>query len=158
MLKSKKGFTMVELLAMIVITTAIIFPLLNSLIDSIKVNDVMHNRKSAITISETTIYAFGKLSFNDLSNNISPTTYFVELNKDNCVSILADPKDDEICVKIFDTMWNNLTFDASTFRVFIYDYSLTPGQIGSLSTNPNIPVAVHCIRNISIEVVGIYRL
>lgn len=145
MLKNKRGFTMVELLAMIVITSAIIFPLLTSLIDSFKVNDIMHDRKSAVTITETTIYAFGKLSFQDLSNKIDDAntagTYFVELDQSTCSNLLY-PEDQTLCVKIFDTIWNNLSFNDTTFKVYIYDYTLSQSQINSLSSNTDIPVDV----------------
>lgn len=145
MLKNKNGFTMVELLAMIIITSAIIFPLLTSLIDNFRLNGIMHDRKSAVTVTETTIYAFGKLSFQDLSNKIDAQNdlnkYYLELNESSCSTLLYQD-DKDLCDKIFDTIWNNLSFDNTTFRVFIYDYSLLDTEILTLKTNLDIPEEV----------------
>ena len=107
MLKNNRGFSMVELLAMIIITSAIIFPLLTSLVDSFEVNSIMHDRKSAITITETTIYAFNKLSYQDLANKVDTANtngdYYIELTEANCDTLIF-PDDVDLCLRIFDTI------------------------------------------------------
>lgn len=127
MVKNQKGFSLVELLAIIVITTTIIIPLLSSLVGNIEVNYRFHDRRSAASVADGTINSINKLDFTDLNTLVDASAtagdYYIELNQDNC-TILADPVDEALCTQIFSTIWNNLSFDATTYRVFIYDYNI----------------------------------
>ena len=146
MQNNNKGFSLVEILAMIIITTAIIFPLLTTLIDSFEINRLMHDRRSAITVSETTVYAFDKMNFSDLSLKVSDANdifkYYIDFDKDKCLNLTVDD-DETLCGRIFESIWNNVDFSTENFRVFIFDYSLSADQIRILSEDmTDIPKVV----------------
>lgn len=147
MQQNNKGFSLVEILAMIIITTAIIFPLLTTLIDSFEINRLMHDRRSAITVSETTVYAFDKMNFSDLRNQVNDANditnkYYIDFDVDKCINLTVND-DETLCGRIFDSIWNNVNFDKENFRVFIFNYNLTADQIRILSEDmTDIPKVV----------------
>ena len=144
MIRNKKGFSIVELLAIIFISSAIVWPLTVTLVNNIQINDRLHSRRSATSIADGTMYALDKLDFTDLKTQVdgeTPGDYFIELNEDNC-SNLTSAADDALCVQIFAAISNNLTLDATTFRVFIYDYNLPQGEINNIYGNTAVPIEV----------------
>ncbi|MEC9484399.1 MAG: hypothetical protein UMR38_00815 [Candidatus Izemoplasma sp.] len=147
MVKNDKGFSLVELLAIIVITTTIIVPLLSSLVDNIEINYRMHNRRSATSVAQGTLYGIGKLTFSDLESLVNDANtnadYFIELNETNC-TLLPTQTDEDFCNQIFAQIWNNLSFDDTTYRAFIYDYNLPQAYIDDLTSpsNTDIPPEV----------------
>ena len=145
MVKNEHGFSLVELLAIIVITTTIIVPLLSSLVDNIEINYRMHNRRSASSVGDATLSAMEELTFADLETLVNDenvaSNYYLELNGGTTCDQLS-PADQPLCDQIFGQVWNNLSFDDTTFRVFIYDYNLPQAYIDDLTTNTDIPIEV----------------
>jgi type II secretory pathway pseudopilin PulG len=143
MVKNQKGFSLVELLAIIIITTTIIIPLLSSLVGNIEINHRFHDRRSAASVADGTINSINKLDFTDLNTLVDNATiagnHYIELNQDNCTN-LTSPIDEALCSQIFSTIWNNLSFDATTFRVFIYDYNIElQTELDQITGNLAIP-------------------
>ena len=130
MLKNNKGFSLVELFAMILISTVIIYPLMTSLVKNIEINDRLQQRRSASNIAEGSLYTLDKLDFVDLQGLVEdanllipPTDYYIELNSGTC-GILASTADQLVCTELFNSVWNNLTLTSDQFRIFIYNYNL----------------------------------
>lgn len=145
MLRNNKGFSLVELFAVIFIASAIIYPLMTALVGNIEINDRLHLRRSATSIADGALYGIDKLDFTDLYNQVgvanSAGEYYVELNIDNC-STLFSTADQNLCDQLFATIWNNLSLDAAHYRVFVYDYNLPQSSIDDLYGNALIPLEV----------------
>lgn len=145
MLKNNKGFSLIELFAMILITTVLIYPLMQSLVKNIEINDRLQQRRSATNIAEGTLYTLDKIDFLDLLDlvdaaNIS-NDFYIELNLDTC-GILSDTADQAVCIQLFNSVWNNLSLTSSEYRIFIYNYNLPENYKNSLVTNVNLPTDV----------------
>lgn len=140
----KKGFTLLELLAVIVLATAIMFPMVNALLGNYEVNVRMHSRKAASSMSITTMYAFGKFEYGALrtllednlndyeASEYGEDGYYVLLNKDACYR-LPDPyaievegtlNEYQLCSYIYDQEWNNFSYDSDHFQTYLYPYYL----------------------------------
>ncbi|MBN2604500.1 MAG: hypothetical protein JXR62_01595 [Bacilli bacterium] len=144
MLKNNKGFSIVELLAMIMITTIIIYPLMANLVKNVEVNERLHLRQSATSISRTALYGLEKLDYNTLYGFVSAANtagdYFVELNSVNCTLFTAGSIDENLCNEIFGVVANNLILDEANFRVFIYNYTLPQTYIDALTDPDNVEI------------------
>lgn len=136
-MKNNKGFSTVELLAVIVIINIILLPLLTTFVRNIEINDYELVRSSSINIAEGTLYGINKLDYTDIYNLLEGENtggaYYLELNKDNCDILAAS--DEIFCDAIFGSIHNNLVLDATTFRVFFYDYNMTINQLRVLTDN-----------------------
>ncbi len=146
MVKNEKGFTIVELLAIIIITSIIIVPLMQSMIDNIGSNHILHTRRSATSIADGALYGFDKLDYTDLeglqdaSNNVQ-LDYYTEFNATNCTD-LAAPDDETICDALFGSTFNDVSFTSAQFRAFIYDYNLSSARQSVLVSDTDIPSEV----------------
>ena len=145
MLKNNKGFSLIELFAMILISTILIYPLMQSLVQNIEINDRLQQRRSATNIAEGALYTLDKIDFLDLLSLVDTANinsdYFVELNLDNC-GMLATAADQAVCTQLFNSVWNNLSLTSSEFRIFIYNYNLPQNYIDSLTVDVTIPTDV----------------
>ena len=153
MVKNQRGFSIPELLAVIMITSIIIVPLLTSMIDNIATNYILHVRRSSVSIADGTLYGFDKLSFEDIkniqddSNNIDGD-FYSEFNGGDgsdgfgCNQLTINVNDETICNLIFGASFSNVNFDQAHFRVFIYDYNLIAARRLALYENINIPLEV----------------
>lgn len=149
MLKNNKGFSLIELMAMILITTILIYPLMRSLVSNIQINDVLEKRRSASSISSSSLYSLDKMdypAFLNLINDVSGDNY-VELNLSACtsgdaefISELSD-QDASICVALFSTIWNNLVLNDAEYKIFLYNYNLPSDYVTSISSS-GIPAEV----------------
>ena len=148
MVKKNHGFTVVELLAMIFITSIIIIPLMQSLIDNIRTNNILHIRRNSVSIADGTLYGFDKIDYAKLdalqvTSNTVDLDYYTEFNFDTCNQLGDITTDDYIiCRALFGAVFNNTTFDSTHFRLFIYDYNLSAARQTILIGNSNIPIEV----------------
>lgn len=145
MLRNNKGFSLVELLAMVFITSVIIVPLMSTYVRNFELNDQQHTRRSALSIAQGTLYGFDKIDYTDLKSLVdtanSGSTYYIELNESTC-SGLAATTDQSYCTAIFQSIHNNLTLSATTYRVFIFDYNMPGANVTALQANVTIPQQV----------------
>jgi len=142
MLKNNKGYSIVELLAMILITTIIIYPLMSNLVNNIEINERLQERQSATSISRAALYGIEKLPFNTLFSEVTAaenTAYFVELNGGiggcDIFNSITNPEHENLCIEIFNLIENNFDPDETQFRVFVYNYNLTLQQKTKLTEN-----------------------
>ena len=145
---NNKGYSVVELFAVIVISTIIIFPLITTLVNNMEINDREQKRRAASNIVRSTLVNVNRFAFTDIetlvTNANASSDYYVELNADNC-SILPSSADQALCAQIFSTIWNNVSFDATEFRVFIVNYNLPSGYISALSADSRLPDDVRTV-------------
>ncbi len=141
MLKNNKAFSLIELFAMILITTVIIYPLMGSLVSNIKINNVLQHRRSATSISSGTLFSIEKMDFQDIYSLVDNPDHFIDLNKNTC-STLASATDENLCGILFETVWNNLELEDFEYKVIIYNYYLPQVYLDNLTNNLDIPLAV----------------
>ncbi len=130
--KRQGGFSLVELFAVILITTGVLVPLLFSLVGNVQVNKRMNEKSAASLVQVTAIGGFNAMRHRDIRDlDLMATQGFVEFNADMNCDLLENPGDAlyatnrEICYLVFETISANVTFDAEQFRVFVYPYYLT---------------------------------
>ncbi len=134
MVKNEKGFTIIELLAVIVISSIIITPLMYSLVSNITTNAMLHTRRSSVSIAEGTIYGFDKLSYTDLETlQDDSATHHLVFDSTSCNQLTLEVNDDNICEVIFGSSFNNITFDSDHFKAYIYDYNVSSGDQSTLT-------------------------
>jgi len=138
---SNRGFSMLEILAVLAISTILLVPLMSSFSNSIKLNEMSHAQRSSTSIADGTLYGIEKIDFSEFRTLLNTANtnndFYIEINEDNC-STLLDTVNQSLCTQIFDTIWNNLTFDSTTFKVYMYDYILTTEKYNSITTNGSI--------------------
>ena len=146
-MRNGNGFTLIELLAVIIISTTVLVPLLSGLIGNYEVNQRMHSRKAASSITLTTVAAFDKIYFDNLSTYLDDAL-ITEVDRDSCSEFTGDVADpnlnsEEICTMIFDQEWNSIQFtDEDAFKVYIYPYYLTETDVEDILARPDIPDSV----------------
>ena len=144
---NNKGFSILEMFAVIFVSTLIIFPLITTLVNNIEINDREQKRRSASNIAKGTLDGLNRFTFTDIetliNNANSSSQYYIELNKDNCTVLRSE--DELLCDQLFASIWNNVSFEASEFRVFIMNYNLPQSYIDSLVVNASIPDGVKTI-------------
>lgn len=134
MVKNEKGFTIIELLAVIVIASIIITPLMYSMVNNITTNQVLQTRRSSVSIAEGAIYGFDKLSYTDLETlQENSATHHIVFDTTTCNLLTLKVNDDAICSIIFDSSHNNNTFDSDHFKAYIYDYNISSSDQTSLT-------------------------
>jgi type II secretory pathway pseudopilin PulG len=156
MIQNKNGFSLIELMAILFITSAIIAPLISSLVGNIEINNRSQFRRSATSIADGSLYGLNKIDFSDLRAKLdvaNGTTYYVELNSDNC-NTLINSSDQNLCDQLFGTIWNNLTLDSSEFKIYLFNYALTAAQETSLTGNGSIEQQVRDVIATDAEIQG----
>ena len=130
MKNKNSGFSLIELLAILFITTILIVPLLSTLVGNVQLNARTKLNRNATSISESTLYGLEKIDFSDFRSQLdtaNSSVFFIEYNIDECVN-LTSTSDQNLCTEIFGTIWNNLQLTNTTFKVYMFNYSLTSPQ------------------------------
>lgn len=150
-MRNQKGFTLLELMAVIVLATTVLVPMLSGLIGNYEVNDRMHQRKAASSLTLTTIAAFEKVHFDNIDRHLG-TQSITEVSLEDCPSFdidITNPNNyryissAEVCDRIFNQEWNSIQFiGEGTFRVFFYPYHLSETEISTISSDSTIPEKV----------------
>ena len=142
---SNKGYTMIELFAVIFIASAIIFPMVSTLAGNMEINTRVHNRRSATSIAQGTLDGFNRFVYVDIEGLVQTANtaneFYVEFDLNTC-SQLPDSADQALCTQLFSSTWANFSLDTPQFKVFVYNYNLTSTMQTILVNNGDIPIAV----------------
>lgn len=132
MVKNEKGFTLVEVMGMLAIITILITPLMTTLVNNISQNKRMHLRQAALAVAENTLNSVGRLDYINLATIVDDAPsevdgyYHIELNEDTCISLGDENSSDvNFCDIIFTQIFGNNSYDATSFKMYIYPYYLT---------------------------------
>jgi len=107
MVKNEKGFTIIELLAVIVISSIIITPLMFSLVSNVNINALLHIRRSSVSLAEGAIYGFDKLSYSDIETlQENSTSHHLVFDSTSCDQL--DTNDESICDIVFLSEFNRV--------------------------------------------------
>lgn len=138
---SNKGYSMIELFAVIFIASAIIFPMMTTLVNNFEINDRMHDRRSATSIAQGTLEGFNRFSFTDIDTLVKAANdddiYYLEFDATTCTQ-LPDSSDTALCVQLFSSIFNNLTLGSEQFKVYIHSYNINT-EIKTGLLNAEIP-------------------
>lgn len=141
---NNKGFSLIEIMAVLVMTTIILVPLLSGLSDAYNANQRAQHRSNALSIAQGAVYALEKIDYTEYESLVDDTrgiTDYIELNKDNCADF-DNSSNEKVCDNIFSQIWNNEVYDQTTFRVFIFDYTLMESQYDHITESDVLPIEV----------------
>ena len=128
-MRNQKGFSLIELLAVILISSSILVPLLFSLAGNVEVNDRVNKRNAASQITISTIRGFDTIRFRDILDLPGlQTNNYIVFTVDNC-NILPNPtavhmNSREICEYVFTQKIANYDFTVEEFKLVIYPIAL----------------------------------
>lgn len=142
MVKSSKGITLIELLAIVVIASIIITPLMFSMTQQVSFSHSFHRRRSAVTIADGALYGFDKITYLDLETiQEGETDHITDFDSTTC-PLLPNPDDQAFCTALFNSTFNGIDFDSTHFKVYIYDYNISAADKTDLLANASLPQEV----------------
>ena len=152
-MNNNKGFSLLEILAVILISTTVLVPLLFSLVGNANINRREITKEAASNIVAVTINGFNTMRFNDLVGAIDDveTAAYAEFNKASGCDQLPlghTPKSTaDICALVFEASAANVSFEADEFRVFLVPYSIPQADYDILTDplNDTIPPEVQAL-------------
>ena len=133
-LRNEKGFSLIEMLAVILIASTVLLPLLVGLTGNIRVNDNMINRSISTSIASTTLQVFDTMYFQDIEQKFNENGggVILEFDSESGCELLLDsaPLTDFyeflsnrfICEQIFEAKIVNRSFTSEQFKVFVYPF------------------------------------
>lgn len=142
-MRNNKGFSLLEIMAVLAISTIILVPLLSSLSNAYNANTRAQQRSNALSITESTMLAIEKVDFGEMRSMLDDSQgnlNYVELNKDNCQTFTTD-LDTAYCDLIFSQIWNNEEYDSSNFHIYLFDFRVE-GNTYQNFQDGNLPDAV----------------
>jgi competence protein ComGC len=143
MIRNQKGYSMVELFAVIFIVSAIVFPMISSLVSNIEINARYHNKRSAVSIAQTTVEGFERIPFGEidaLMDVANLTGFVLELDSTQCEVFTTDAA--SLCSGLFNSTWSNFSVDSDHFKIYVYNYNITATMQNTLLSSLLIPQAV----------------
>ncbi len=118
----EKGFSLLEILAVIMLTAAVVLPMLTALTGNMEVNDRLHRRSAASLITVSALQGFNIMSYMDLADSVEDHLRFdrdICAQRDPELGLTADTWD--ICELVFELSMASETFyDAEDFQVYVY--------------------------------------
>jgi len=141
MKRNQNGFSLIELLAVLVLSTVILVPLMASYTNSIRLNDRSQNHEIASSIADGAFYSIAKIDFSEFRTLLDTANgnneFFIEVNGTTC-DTLAAAASENLCDNIFNQIWSNQTFDATEYKMYMFDYSLTTAEYNQLLADESI--------------------
>ncbi len=144
MLKNEKGFSIIELLIIVFISSVIIWPAMTTLVGNMEINTRLHYRRSASGIAASALYGFDKMDFStidallEVENGLG--NYYLELDSNSCPDLATD--DQLLCGELFSLIYNDLTLSNDEFKIYLYDYNLPHEYYDPLIADARIPQEV----------------
>jgi len=141
-----RGFSLLEIMAVLVISSVILVPLMATFTDSLNINNRSNMRRITSSVAENAYYGLEKIDFSefrtqlDIANGASD--YFIELTKADCNSSFVSADAQAICTSVFNAQWNSVDFTASEFKIYMFDYVLTNAEWTALQVDPGIESGV----------------
>lgn len=151
---NNNGFSLLELLAVIVLTTVILVPLMAGFSDAVEVNTISQERRGAITVADNAINSIGSIDFTQLRDlvdaRMDTSNPYLELNSDSCDSVtgvFTGLSNQNICTYIFDTTFANYNYESTEFKMYLFNYNLTLNQYNNINTSAMEPEAISHIQS-----------
>jgi type II secretory pathway pseudopilin PulG len=161
-MNNEKGFSLIEILAVILITTSILVPLLVSLSGNFQVNVRMINKSVATSLTTEALLSFQNMYYQDveiaLNNHDRPFLKFTE--NEGC-DLLRDystapinsftlyNSNQRVCEYVFEMQAINRSFSDDQFMVIVYpfrvpedEYTAYIASVNQAYTDGEIPIEV----------------
>lgn len=133
--KNQKGFSLIELLAVILISTSVIVPLIFSLSSNFDTNVRLINKSVATTVTTSALQGFQDMYYQDIEIVLETSSEpFIIFNADNGCDLLrtasVQPRNSfniytnnqGVCDQIFDIQSINRSFSSEEFMVVVFPY------------------------------------
>lgn len=159
-MKNQKGFSLIELLAVILISTSVIVPLIFSLSGNFETNVRLINKSVATTVTTTALQGFQDMYYQDIEIVLetSPEPFLIFTADSGCDLLRTSsvqPRNSfniytnnlGVCNQIFEIQSINRSFTSDEFMVVVYPYR-TPdlasyqASVNQAFTEGRIPVEV----------------
>ncbi|MFP4287331.1 MAG: type II secretion system protein [Candidatus Izemoplasmataceae bacterium] len=134
-MKNQKGFSLIELLAVILISTSVIVPLIFSLSSNFDTNVRLINKSVATTVTTSALQGFQDMYYQDIEIVLETSSEpFIIFNADNGCDLLrtasVQPRNSfniytnnqGVCDQIFDIQSINRSFSSEEFMVVVFPY------------------------------------
>ena len=141
---NQKGFSLLEIMAVLVIFSLLLFPLTSSFSDAYARNQRSQRRRIATGIASGTIYGLDKIDFSEYRGLLDTANgnfdYYLELNENNCseLSVESEP----LCDQLFSSIWSSSTYDAATYKVYMFNYHISTNERDDIINNGSIKPSV----------------
>lgn len=140
MKNNQKGFSLIELMAVLVLSSVVLVPLLLSFTNSLQANRQALTSRRAASVAEGALYALEKIEYNLYDTYLGVNDYVV-LDADQCNTAFVDAIDQTICDTIFAMESANLSFPSSDFKIYLFRYNFS-GEHATLVNDTNLPLSV----------------
>lgn len=138
---NNKGFTLIEIMAVLVISSIILIPLMTTLTGSINISQRSQMRRITSSVAVDALYGIEKIDFSEfrilLDTANGTSDYYIDVDSTVCNN-LTDPDAQTVCNSVLSTVWNNLSFTDAQFNIYMFDYVLTTTQWNALIANQSI--------------------
>ncbi len=130
MLKNNQGFSLVELLAVIVITSFILVPLMTAFTNNITIYDRLEKRRSTVGIIDVMVNSIDRLNFGSVKAELDlSTNHFYILDGSNCNTIFTDPDDQIFCTNYFNLTYNNFSIQEGEIEIYFFDWNISDAEM-----------------------------
>ncbi|QMS85931.1 type II secretion system protein [Candidatus Xianfuyuplasma coldseepsis] len=151
---NQKGFSILELMAVLVIFSVILVPLLISFTNSLEINRQALTQRIAASVAEGALYAIDKIDYSQLALavpevGVDPDNYLT-LDVNTCSTEFGGANDIAICESIFEMQSQNLTFDATEFKLYIFEY----GAYDEVVNDTSLPIDVRNVVALDADVIA----
>jgi prepilin-type N-terminal cleavage/methylation domain-containing protein len=143
---NQNGFSLLEILAVLVLSSVVLIPMLTSFTDNLNANRQSLESRKAVSIVESSLNGIDKIDFIDYRDALDSAYLngdrYLELNEDDCSVVFTDPVNIAICDSVFGMTSVDLTLDSSTYRMFLFDFNLTTAEHNALVGDTSLPEQV----------------
>lgn len=143
---NQNGFSLLEILAVLVLSSLVLIPMLTSFTNNLEANRQSLESRKAVSIVESSLNGIDKIDFVDYRDALDSAYLggdrYLELNEDDCATVFTDPVNEAICDSIFSMTIADLTLDSNTYRMFLFDYNLTTAEHNALVGDTSLPQQV----------------
>jgi len=133
MLKNNRGFSLVELLAVIVITSFILVPLMTAFTNNISIYDRLEKRRSTVGIIDVMVNSIDRLNYTEMLAELNNSTdhHFI-LTGENCNTFFTEENDQIFCTNYFNLTYNNFKVDEQQLEIYFFDWNISEAEMTSL--------------------------
>jgi|GEM_PF-3443101 len=153
MRNDEKGFSIVELLSIIVITSVIIIPLMTTFVNFFEINDRMHNRRNAVGIADVLTNSVERLDYTEIYTQMHTERTVdhlymmmtmddngtVETADDHCSMTFTNTTATDVCELMFTMEYNNMSIPAGDIQFYFFDYNLSSDEHATLQSDATLP-------------------
>ncbi len=142
---NQKGFSLIELLATIVVVSIVLVPLLFSFTNSVQINRQSLTQRIAASVAEGMQYSIEKIDFTEyrsiLNQENRPNHYYADIDASECNTLFTATTDQTICNAIFTAQSANFTCDSDICKMYLFNYDFD-GQYDNIINDTTIPESV----------------